>query len=44
MSVRAAALEKNPKLVDYAAVEKWNGVLPQTMMGGGAVPFINLQK
>jgi regulator of protease activity HflC (stomatin/prohibitin superfamily) len=29
-----------PKLVEYKAIEKWNGILPQ--VAGGAVPFINL--
>jgi regulator of protease activity HflC (stomatin/prohibitin superfamily) len=42
MQIRAEALEKNAKLVEWEAVQKWNGVLPQYMMGGGAVPFINL--
>ena len=28
-------------LVQYRALEKWNGVLP-TVSGGGAVPFINV--
>jgi len=27
--------------VQYRALEKWNGTLPQ-MMGTGAVPFVNL--
>lgn len=26
------------------AIEKWDGKLPNTIMGGGAVPFINLDK
>ena len=42
MQIRAEALEQNAKLVEWEAVQKWNGVLPQYMMGGGAVPFINL--
>jgi regulator of protease activity HflC (stomatin/prohibitin superfamily) len=28
--------------VQYRALEKWNGALPQMMGGGGAVPFVNL--
>lgn len=43
MRVRAQALESNPKLVQYEAVQKWDGHLPQYMMGG-ATPFINLDK
>jgi prohibitin 2 len=42
MQIRAEALEKNAKLVEWEAVQKWNGVLPQYMLGGGATPFINL--
>lgn len=30
-----------PQLIQYEAVQKWNGVLP-TMTGNSAVPFINL--
>ena len=42
MQIRAEALEKNAKLVEWEAVQKWNGVLPQYMLGGGTTPFINL--
>lgn len=31
-----------PELVQYKAIEKWNGVLPQ-MTGGNAIPLINIQ-
>ena len=41
MQIRAEALEQNAKLVEWEAVQKWNGVLPQYMMGG-ATPFINV--
>jgi prohibitin 2 len=41
MQIRAEALEQNAKLVQWEAVQKWNGVLPQYMLGG-ATPFINL--
>ena len=30
--------------VQQAAVDKWNGQLPQQMIPGGALPFINLSK
>src|SRR4051812_3589567 len=43
MQIRAEALEKNAKLVEWEAVQKWNGVLPQYMLGGGTMPFLNLQ-
>lgn len=42
IQIRAQALERNAKLVEWEAVQKWNGVLPQYMLGGGAVPFVNL--
>jgi regulator of protease activity HflC (stomatin/prohibitin superfamily) len=42
MQIRAQALEQNAKLVQWEAVQKWNGVLPQYMLGSGATPFINL--
>ena len=42
MQIRAEALEQNAKLVEWEAVQKWNGVLPQYMLGSGTTPFINL--
>jgi prohibitin 2 len=42
IQIRAQALEQNAKLVEWEAVQKWNGVLPQYMLGSGAMPFINL--
>jgi prohibitin 2 len=44
MQIRAEALEQNAKLVEWEAVQKWNGVLPQYMLSGGTVPFLNLNK
>lgn len=41
MKIKTEALAGNPKLVEYEAVQKWNGELPTYMMGG-ATPFINL--
>ena len=42
MRIKATALERNQKLVEYEAVQKWNGELPQ-YLGSGAVPFLNLK-
>ena len=39
---RGAALRDNPDLVNLVAAEKWNGVLPSSMIPGGTVPFISL--
>ena len=36
------ALSNNAKLVEFEAVQKWNGIMPNIMMGGGAVPFISI--
>lgn len=41
IQIRAQALEKNAKLVEWEAVQKWDGRMPQYMMGG-AVPFIQI--
>ena len=41
MRIRARALSANKNLVEYEAVQKWNGVLP-TYTGGGAMPFIKI--
>ena len=35
-------LVKSPQYIDYLAVTKWNGQLPQAT-GSGAIPFINIQ-
>ena len=39
---RGTALKETPGLVDLAAVERWNGVLPTQMIPGGSLPFIEL--
>lgn len=39
---RGAALRDNPQLVDLVQAERWDGVLPQTMIPGGAVPMLNV--
>jgi len=41
IAIRARALEQNAKLVQWEAVQKWNGVLPQYLLGN-TVPFVNL--
>jgi regulator of protease activity HflC (stomatin/prohibitin superfamily) len=41
MRIRAKALESNLRLVEWEAVQKWDGKLPQYQLGG-ATPFINL--
>lgn len=41
MTIRANALTQNKALVDYEAVQKWDGKLPEYMMGN-TVPFLNM--
>ncbi len=41
MSIRANALTQNKALVEYEAVQKWDGKLPEYMMGN-SIPFINM--
>ncbi|MCR4829467.1 MAG: prohibitin family protein [Bacteroidales bacterium] len=43
MRIKANALERNPKLVSYEAVQKWDGKLPEYMLGN-SVPFIDLKQ
>ena len=43
MSIRAHALTQNKALVEYEAVQKWDGKLPEYMLGG-SMPFINISK
>jgi regulator of protease activity HflC (stomatin/prohibitin superfamily) len=40
--IRANALEANAKLVEWEAVQKWDGKMPQMMLGSGATPFIQI--
>lgn len=40
--IQANALKQNPDLVQWEAVKKWDGHLPQVT--GGAVPFIEIAK
>ena len=40
--IRANALAQNAKLVEWEAVQKWDGKMPQYMLGG-ATPFINIK-
>jgi regulator of protease activity HflC (stomatin/prohibitin superfamily) len=42
MRIKTQALSTNPTLVQYEAVQKWDGKLPTQMVPNGAVPFIKL--
>ena len=39
---RGEALRDNPDLIALVTAENWDGVLPSTMLPGGAVPFISV--
>jgi prohibitin 2 len=41
MQIKSQALSQNQNLVAYEAVQKWDGVMPVTMLGS-TMPFINL--
>jgi regulator of protease activity HflC (stomatin/prohibitin superfamily) len=44
IQARGDALRNNPGLPTLVAAEKWNGVLPTTMVPGNTVPFVNVTK
>lgn len=39
---KSAALSQNPALIALTQAERWNGVLPSTMVPGSTVPFLDL--
>jgi regulator of protease activity HflC (stomatin/prohibitin superfamily) len=41
IKARADALAANAALIELTKAEKWNGILPTTMLPNSAVPFIN---
>lgn len=43
IEARARALGTNPNLVTLVQAERWNGVLPTTMVPGSAVPFVSIK-
>lgn len=44
ITARAKALGENPSLIELTKAERWNGVLPTTMLPGGTIPFIDALK
>jgi len=42
IDVKGRALRDNPSLIELVQAERWNGILPTTMVPGSAVPFINV--
>ncbi|MES2606008.1 MAG: prohibitin family protein [Pseudomonadota bacterium] len=44
ITARGQALRDNPDLIGLVQAEKWNGVLPTTMLPNGTVPILNMGK
>lgn len=42
IEIQGEALRKNPEVIQLKAIQTWNGALPNIMLGGGTVPFINI--
>lgn len=42
IEARGRALRDNPELVALTTAERWNGILPTTMVPGDSVPFIDV--
>lgn len=43
IEAKGAALRNNPGVVELTTAQAWNGILPTTMVPGGAVPFISVK-
>jgi len=43
IAARGKALTDNPNIVALTQAERWNGVLPQTMVPGATVPFLTVK-
>ena len=43
IEARGKALGNNPNLVTLVQAERWNGVLPTTMVPGSSVPFVTVK-
>lgn len=43
IEAKSKALASNPLIVEWTKAEKWNGVLPTTMVPNGATPFVSVK-
>jgi regulator of protease activity HflC (stomatin/prohibitin superfamily) len=43
MRIKSQALSQNKGLVQFEAVQKWDGVLPQIILGGQSMPILDLK-
>ncbi len=44
MRIRSQAISQNQNLIQYEAVQRWDGKLPVNMYGSAPIPFINALK
>jgi regulator of protease activity HflC (stomatin/prohibitin superfamily) len=44
MRIKSNALSQNKSLIGYEIATRWNGVLPQIMLGNGSMPMLDLSK
>lgn len=42
IDLKNKSLSASPAIISYTLAQQWDGKLPNQMLGGGAVPFINL--
>jgi len=42
INTKGEALRKNPEIIRLMQIERWNGILPQTMLPNSAVPMLEL--
>lgn len=42
ITLKSEALKGNDGLIELTKAQRWNGVLPQTVMGGGVTPFMTV--
>jgi hypothetical protein len=41
IEAKGRALRTNPEILQFEAVQRWNGILPQ-VLGSGSTPFIQI--
>ncbi|HSH64849.1 MAG TPA: hypothetical protein VLB84_03410 [Bacteroidia bacterium] len=44
LQIKGTSIAQNPKIIELEWINKWNGSLPQYMMGNGQGVMINLNK
>jgi hypothetical protein len=44
MQVKGDAIRANPEILEQTKLEKWDGKLPEIVLGGNATPMISISK